>query len=303
MKVTKKQWIRFRIYLVGAFLFLAMGTIVFRAYQLQVVQGERLEGIARNGYVWDIKMPPERGTIYDRGGHELAVSLKVKSVYAHPKQVKEKAKTARTLSKILGVGRAEVRKLLNSSSPFVWIERKIPPDQAKRVDALNLAGIGLTEETQRYYPGRDIAAHMIGFAGQDNQGLEGLEKSFDTLLTGPENRLVLMRDALGRAFSISRPAVPGQGLRHLVLTIDKDIQYRAQEALRSAVGKSGGKSGHCVVVDPRLLLLAGLTASIRSIPRIASLGDGDYAYSGLTLNILFLSIYAVSLVYFYSIGF
>ncbi|MBW1816357.1 MAG: transpeptidase family protein [Deltaproteobacteria bacterium] len=251
MKVKEKRWIRFRIHLVGLCLFLGLGVVLARAYQLQVIQKDRLGGIARNGYIWNVKLPPERGTIYDRERHELAVSIKVKSLYAHPKQVKGKDKTARSLSKILGLKRTDIRKRLNSSSPFVWIRRKIPPKQAKQVDQLKLPGVGLTTETQRYYPGRDIAAHVIGFAGQDNQGLEGLERKYDSVLRGPQHKLVLMRDALGRVFSMSRPAESDQGLRHLVLTIDKDIQYRAQAALRAAVKKTGGKAGHCLVVDPR----------------------------------------------------
>ena len=120
----------------------------------------------------------------------------------------------------------------------------------KQIKALKLAGIGFTKESGRYYPGREIGAHLIGFSGEDNQGLEGLEKKYDRILKGREQTLVQMRDALGRPFFISREAPEGDQMHDLILTIDKDIQYKAQEALKIAVDKTKAKSGQAIVVDP-----------------------------------------------------
>lgn len=250
MRVREKNWIRFRMYLVAVFFLVGLGIILARAYQLQVLQRDELTAMARVGYRDTVKLPPKRGTIYDREGHELAVSIEVDSVYAHPEQVKNKAETARQLSEILSIKRGPILRDLKNKRHFVWIARKISPDKASRIKALKLAGIGFTKESRRYYPGREIGAHLIGFSGEDNQGLEGLEREYDRILKGPERTLVQMRDALGRPFFVSREATHGDEMHNLILTIDKDIQYRAQQALKAAVEKTEAKSGQCIVIDP-----------------------------------------------------
>ncbi len=250
MKVKEKKWIRVRIYLVAIFFLLGLGTVLARAYQLQILERAHLRSIARQGYVGVIKLPPQRGTIYEREGHELALSVEVASVYAHPKRIEKKGITAKKLAKALGENPDSVLKLLNRRRSFVWIKRRIPPGRARKVMALGLQGVGVTKETRRFYPGKEIAAHLIGFVGTDNQGLEGLERKYDEILRGSQYSLIQMRDALGRLFSVSRPIPSGHRMHDLRLTIDKDIQYKAQQALKAAVERCGAKAGHCIVVDP-----------------------------------------------------
>lgn len=250
MKVKEKKWIRFRIYLVAFFFLAGLGIMLVRAYQLQVLERGKLSSIAQAGYRVVIKLPPKRGTIYDREGHELAVSVEVGSVYAHPKLVTKKRYAARLLSKVLHVRQSGIYRLLKSERSFVWIERKIAPEKVRQVRALGLEGIGFTKESRRFYPGREIAGHLIGFAGEDNQGLEGLERKYDSLLKGPQNSLILMRDALGRPFFMSRPSSQRDRMCDLVLTIDKDIQYKAQQALDAVVKETRAKSGQAVMVNP-----------------------------------------------------
>jgi cell division protein FtsI (penicillin-binding protein 3) len=250
MKVEDKRWIRFRIWVVAIFFLLGFGILLVRAYQLQVLESDRLKAIARASYIGKTELPPKRGTIFDREGHELALSIEVGSILSHPNQIKEKARTARDLSRILGESREKILPLLKSDHGFCWIKRRISPDVAKKVMALDLVGVGVVTETRRYYPGREIAGHLIGFAGSDNQGLEGIEKRYDSYLQGPEYSLVHMRDALGKPFAITRPIPSDHGMHDLVLTIDRDIQYKAQQALKSAVDKAQAKGGHCLVVDP-----------------------------------------------------
>jgi cell division protein FtsI (penicillin-binding protein 3) len=249
MKVREKKWIRFRIYLVASFFLLGLGTLLARAYQLQIMEKDHLAVIAHEGYVGTIKLPPKRGTIFEREGNELALSIEVGSVYAHPRQIKEKVKTAKYLSRILGERQRNILKLVERDRSFVWIKRRIEPDQAEKVRELELKGVGVTTETRRYYPGKEIAAHLIGFVGIENQGLEGLERKYEKLLKGSQYSLIQMRDALGRLFSISRPIPSGHEMRGLVLTIDKDIQYKAQQSLKKAVESTRAKAGHCLVVD------------------------------------------------------
>jgi len=250
MKVGEKKLIRFRIYIVAFFFLAGFGIVLARAYQLQILEKDYLVSIARDGYIETAKLPARRGIIYDRKGRELAMSVEVGSVYAHPNLVKEKKKTAGQLARILKQNKRTMLRLLNSDRPFVWIKRKIPPDQAQMVKAENLKGVGVTTETRRYYPGKESGAHLLGFVGADNQGLEGLEKKFDTFLTGPQCSLIQMRDALGRPFSVSDSNHSAHVMHDLILTIDKDIQCKAQEALKSAVKKSRARAGNCIIVDP-----------------------------------------------------
>jgi len=112
-------------------------------------------------------------------------------------------------------------------------KKEISPTLTQQVSDLKIDGIGVTTETRRYYPGREIAAHLIGFSGADNQGLEGLEKRYDDSLKGPQHRLIRMRDALGRSFSINRTDPSGRGMHHLFLTIDKRFNTRPSRPSKS----------------------------------------------------------------------
>jgi cell division protein FtsI (penicillin-binding protein 3) len=251
MKVEDKKWIRIRIYLVAIFFLCGLTTILLRALQLQVFERDRLDAIARAGYNDVVKLLPKRGTIYDREGHELAISVEVGSIYANPNLIEDKVKTAGQLALYLNVSQSSILSLLKKNSPFVWIERRLSPEKISQIKALGLNGVGFASESGRYYPGSDIAGHLLGFVGDDNQGLEGLEKRYDDILTGPQQILVRMVDALGRPFFISNPdSGKNQNLCNLVLTIDKDIQYKAQQVLEEAVKKTKGKGGQCLIMDP-----------------------------------------------------
>jgi len=251
MKVEDKKWIRIRIYLVAIFFLCGLTTILLRALQLQVFEREKLDAIARAGYNDVVKLLPKRGTIYDREGHELAVSVEVDSIYANPKLIEDKVKTASQLALHLNVSQNSILSLLKKNSPFVWIDRRLSPEKIRQIKALGLNGVGFTTESRRYYPGMDIAGHLLGFVGDDNQGLEGLEKKYDDVLSGPQRTLIQMVDRLGRPFFISNPdSGNNHDLYNLTLTIDKDIQYKAQQALEEVVQKTKGKSGQCLVMDP-----------------------------------------------------
>jgi cell division protein FtsI (penicillin-binding protein 3) len=249
MKVNEKKWIRIRIIIVAVFFVCGLSMILARATQLQVIERDRLTRIALAGYRGIVKLPPKRGTIYDREGHELAVSVEVESIYVHPHHVQNKAQAAKLLSKILDMKESALLDLLKSKRPFVWIGRKVAPEKIRQVKALAIEGVGFTTEARRYYPGKEIAGHVLGFAGEDNQGLEGLEKKYDKILKGPEYTMIQMRDALGRPFYVNRPAPEESEIRDLVLTIDKDIQYSAEQALKKIVEETRAKNGHVIVVD------------------------------------------------------
>ena len=276
MKVKEKKWIRFRIHLVAVFFMTGLATVFARAYQLQVLEKDYLKDIADNGITGITKLPPERGIIYDRDGNELALSIQVGSIFANPKSVKNREETERRLSEILKMKKQEIREILNDKRSFVWIQRRIPSTLASRVKAAGLEGIGVTTESRRYYPGKEIAAHLIGFSGTDNQGLEGLEQKYDSFLRGPQQDLVRMHDARGRSFDMKTPIPSGQAMHNLVLTIDKEIQYKAQQALAAAVRDSGAKSGQCLVVDPETGEILAMAVVPEFNPNIFSKYGAEY---------------------------
>jgi cell division protein FtsI (penicillin-binding protein 3) len=250
MNVREKRGIRFRVYLVALFFLFGLGIILARAYQLQVLKRDEYASLARAGYEGSVKLLPKRGTIYDRQGRELAVSVEVESLYAHPSQVEKRLDAAKRLSRALGLNQKEILNKLQSNRSFVWIKRKISPDEVERIKVLGLEGVGFITEARRYYPDKEVGAHLIGFAGADNQGLEGLEKKYDSILKGPQHSLVQERDARGRPFYVSQTTSPEADIKSLLLTIDRDIQYRAQQVLKEAVEKNKGKRGHCIILDP-----------------------------------------------------
>ncbi len=152
MKVKEKKWIRVRIYVVAVLFVCGFSIILARAYQLQVLDRDRLARIALAGYQGIVKLPPKRGTIYDREGHELAVSVEVESIYVHPHHIQNKVQNAKQLSKILGTKESALLNLLKSQRPFVWIDRKVAPEKIRQVRALGIEGVGFTAETQTILP-------------------------------------------------------------------------------------------------------------------------------------------------------
>ena len=250
MKVNEKKWIRIRIYLVAVFFLFCLSAIFSRAVQLQVFDKDKLQAMARDGYRKMVPLPPKRGSILDREGHELAVSLEVGSVYAEPRRIEDKAGVARQLALHLDMKAGRILSLLKKDRSFVYIKRKIPSNQIEQIRSLGLQGIGFTKETKRFFPSEDVAGHLLGIVGDENQGLEGIEKRYDDLLRGEAQVLVQMKDALGRPFYVSKPAEEKRDTHNLVLTIDKDIQYKAQQVLDKALKKSKGKSGQCLIMNP-----------------------------------------------------
>ncbi|HEU5394293.1 MAG TPA: penicillin-binding protein 2, partial [Candidatus Methylomirabilis sp.] len=189
------------------------------------------------------------GMITDRHGRELAVSLEAQSLYAHPGAVRAPRAAAAALAPILGQSRGEVLRRLTADKPFVWLQRKLPARQAEVLASLSLPGIGLLPETRRSYPRGELAAHLVGFVGLDDAGLEGVEYQYDALLGGGPRFVTGRVDALGRVlFRDEGPPRPAPV--DLVLTVDEVIQYVAERELQRAVAKAQAQAGSVLVLDP-----------------------------------------------------
>jgi len=195
-----------------------------------------------------IEITPKRGAIYDRNMHPLAMSVPVQSAFAMPGEVKDRPMAAKLLSGVLGMPAEEIREKLDSGSPFVWIKRKLPPTKAEAIDSLNLKGIYLQEENQRYYPKRDLGAHVLGFVDVDEKGLGGIEHEYDNLIRSQGEKIVVMADAKQRWFD-GGEAQRDRGV-NVVLTLDEKIQYIAERELAAAIEKTRAPAGTVIVQDP-----------------------------------------------------
>ena len=251
MRIKDKKWVRIRIYITGICFFLVFCLIFLRAYQLQILKGSQLSSLAKKGYTGKLTLVSQRGTIFDRNGKELALSIEVDSLYCYPKKVKNKKTAATRLARALNLSKRDVLKKLHSSRSFAWIKRKVTPEEINRVQKLNIIGVDFTKESRRYYPCMETGAHVIGFASQDNKGLEGIELQYNRYLEGSEARFSRIHDALGRPLIFDGPRIEKQDPFNLILTLDKDISYKAQKALREAVRKSRARSGVCIVMRPQ----------------------------------------------------
>jgi cell division protein FtsI (penicillin-binding protein 3) len=195
-----------------------------------------------------IEITPKRGVIFDRNVRPLAMSVPVQSAFAVPSEVKDTSLAARLLSGVLGMPAAEIQEKLESGATFVWLKRKLAPASSEAVQSLNLKGVYLQEENQRYYPKRELAAHVVGFVDVDEKGLGGIEHEYDELIRGEPEKIVVMSDARQRWFDGSD--VKRERGANIVLTLDEKIQYIAERELNAAIMKTHAPAGSVIVQDP-----------------------------------------------------
>ncbi|MFH1138924.1 MAG: penicillin-binding protein [Pseudomonadota bacterium] len=252
MKSPQAKWTRFRLWVIFILFVLVFGVVVSRAFQLQVLEREKLAKIAEKESNLAIKLTPVRGGMFDRNGEKLAVSLEVDSIFAQPNKIKTPEKTAGALAPLLKADRKELRKKLQTPGSFVWLKRQADPEVVEAVRKLGLDGVDFVKETKRFYPNKSLAAHLLGFVGVDSQGLEGLELSYNEWLRGGDNTWRVRRDALGRIYLDQAEAAPEKNRgADIILTIDRRVQYIAEQALDKAVKEYEARYGVAVVIRPK----------------------------------------------------
>jgi cell division protein FtsI (penicillin-binding protein 3) len=250
MRQRGKTPINLRIGIIGALLGLWFCVICVRVVYLQAFQDERLSARASRQYEQTIERHGRRGTIYDRNLREMAVSVDAMSITADPDKIENVPATAAALANALDVDGKSLRRRLNTGRSFVWVDRQVTPRQCASVMALSLPGISFETEHQRFYPNRTLAAQVIGFAGIDGRGLEGIEFHFNQDLKGEAQRCTFLKDALGRGFSPAEADAAATAGNNVILTIDRNIQYFVEKDLAEAVRESEGKSGMAIVISP-----------------------------------------------------
>lgn len=239
-----------RIAFVGALFALFFGAICLRAVDLQIFQKSFLHTKAKKQVLSSYESRPKRGIIYDSRYRELGVSLDSVSVAARPLGVKDKKDASLILANHLDMDSKFILDRLSGQRKFVWIKRQASPGQANEIREESISGIEFTREASRFYPNRELAAHVLGFCGVDGYGLEGLEYSFDNVLAGRGSRWTVLKDALGRGFCTERQTYSKKNGDNLVLTIDRAVQYITEQALASAVKDTEAVSGIAIVMVP-----------------------------------------------------
>ena len=236
--------------------------IGIRLVHLQVLGREFFEQQGARQSERTLNIDPRRGPILDRSGRPLAVSVDAESLYAVPQDVVDPAATAQALARAIGLdvaGRREVlARLQQKSKAFVWVQRKLDPGTARRVRELQLEGIGFLTEHRRYYPQRELAAHVLGFVSLDNEGMSGIEHASEKDIRGRAAKVVVHTDARRRPVAqTERPSTDGAAV---TLTIDERVQHIAERELDRSMAETQAQAGSVVVVEPfsgEVLAMAG----------------------------------------------
>ena len=241
-----------RLNLVFSLFIFLLSLLLIRVSYLQLARAYNLTLLAKKQHTAVIELQPSRGTIYDRNMRPLAVSLNLESVFANAREVGDKRAAAKKVAAALGLSEGYVYARVNRDKGFIWIKRKLSPAEAAKIKRLDIKGIEFLKEPKRVYPNNYLASQIVGYAGTDNRGLEGLELRYDEYLKGSAGYRATLRDARRREIASFEyeyyPAVDGLDL---VLTIDDIIQNIAERELDWAVKKFHPIGACIIVMDPK----------------------------------------------------
>ncbi|MBN8615773.1 MAG: transpeptidase family protein [Deltaproteobacteria bacterium] len=271
-----RRWMRVRMALLCVLLLSGAAAVLTRAYKLQIIEGEQHRTTAEHQQLRDVRLAPRRGTIFDRHGAELAVSVDADSVYANPRLMRTEhvdvSLASLQLSRVLGIDAERVQTRLGSDRLFVWLERQVTPEEAAAVDALEIPGVTVTREARRYYPNRELGAHILGFANVDGDGIEGLELSMNERLRGTTSSVPALRDRRGRVVFSEQLLDDHASLgEDVYLTIDKTLQHVAERELALSIRTFEAAAGSIVVMDPQ----SGEILAMASYPTFDPNSPGD----------------------------
>ena len=248
--------LRYWIVCLGLIFWVTM--IIAKLFWLQILRHHEFVEKAEKQQQQTFKVAPRRGILYDRNLRELAMTVQADSVYAVPSEIPDKKTTVHILAQIVHASsennpvdnwtsESQIAARVNASHGFAWIARRLSPEVAARVKALNLKGIYFQKEFQRFYPDNEIAAQVLGYVGVDDNGLGGMEQKFDSRLHGQPGRMFAAMDARRHVLgSTVHEPEPGE---NLILTIDENIQFLAEKALDAAMQRTHSDNGTIVIQD------------------------------------------------------
>lgn len=246
--VPPPQKVRIRWFMLWVVAVIWMAALFFRLGDLQLVHYSDYFARAQKQQERSFEVSPARGTIYDRNGHELAVSTPMDSLFGDPADINDPAMVARLVAPILGISAGEIEGKIRSAHTPVRLARKVSPDIVNRIGAMNLRGLFFEPENRRIYPQHDLAAHVIGYVDTDEKGRGGVEYSLDKLILGRPGRVLVMAD--GRRQYYDRYETAPEPGASVTLTIDETIQYIAEKELAKAMAETHAIGGSVLVQDP-----------------------------------------------------
>ncbi|MFC1234644.1 penicillin-binding transpeptidase domain-containing protein [Vibrio sp. F74] len=257
-RIEKKEevlLIPWRFYIVIAFVFIVFSALVARVAYIQVIKPDDLirQGDLRSVRVKSI--PSARGIISDKNGEQLAVSVPVQAVWADPVAIFkaggfDELNRWYALADVLGIKRDVLLKKIESNKKrrFIYLQRQVSSAMANYISELKLTGVGLNKESRRYYPTGEVSAHVIGVTGIDDHGLEGVERSYDSYLTGEAGKKTIRKDRHGRVVENIALNERKQG-KPIQLTIDQRLQAISYQAIKQAVADYRATSGSIIILD------------------------------------------------------
>lgn len=243
----KPKW---RLGCVALFMCCVFALVAARSAQLQILHDDKACVVGRGQHEFEIELLPERGSIKDATGKDLAMSVTSYSIYANPSKIEDKEKFIKTVAKTAGLKKEYVKKKVSNKKSFVWLKRLADESEMLALRELDLQGIGFIEEPKRVYPYNQLAGQLVGFTNIDSKGIEGVEYLYDSYLSGKREKLMLKKDGLGRVIfedpSEVKDNAPGYDI---VLTIDSHIQYIVDNVLKTKVDQFNADSAMAIVLD------------------------------------------------------
>lgn len=252
-----------RIVILFSGLVVLWGILALRAAVLQVFPNDRLEKLQNRQFQTVITLQSRRGAIVDRKGRDLALSTKAYSIFADPKLIESKRWVSRKVASILKLSPHSVySKIKDKNRRFVWIERLATKEEGEEIKALGIKGLRVVEEFRRAYPNENLLSQVIGFVGQDGEGLEGLELYFDRSLRGNKKKVTVRRDARGRPLIVDGLMfAENPDGAEIKLTVDADLQYVLESELNSAISEFDADNAMGVILDAKTSAILAMSSA------------------------------------------
>lgn len=272
----QRRWLGVRLGITGVVMTSLFAAIGWKAWAVQIDDGERMRQLGERQHLRELELAAPRGSLLDRHGAPLAISIEVQSVFIRPRETDNPEGTVRAVARVLQVDPEPFLAKVAAGKRFFWMKRRMTPAETEGVRALNLRGVGLTPEAKRFYPAGELAGTVLGTAGLDGHGLDGLEKSLDAHLLGSQEKHQVLRDARGQVLFDSgweEDEVAAQAGDTVVLTIDRYVQYVAERALVESVTSHKATAGVAVVLDARTAEVLAMA----SLPTFDPNASGDRA--------------------------
>jgi len=263
---------------------LVFSVLALRVVQLQAMDPERFVALSDEQTVRTQTLAADRGSILDRNGYELALSIPMQTIYTDPKFVDDPEETAARLAPVLDVPADDLEALLGADNRFGYLARQVSDEVAAEVEALELDGVYLLEEPHRFTPAGSLASSIIGLTDIDNQGLGGIELQYEEVLRGTPGSVTFEQDPQGRTIpegerSFQAPE-PGNGV---MLTIDRGLQHEAERVLADHVERNGAEGGTLVAMDPA----SGEILAMANIARDPDSGEAVPTSNNLALTTVY----------------